>query len=228
MRADRGAARRGTPGVPWLGTSVAAVVPAPSHPVFARLYDPLMGLVDRAGMADRRRRLVAEARGDVVEVGAGTGRNLAYYREVDHVVLLEPDPAMRARLASKVAAAAVPVDVHGTGIDDTTLPDGSADTVIACLVLCTVDTPDTALARIRRLLKPGGRLLFLEHVGVPGWRGRLQSAATPTWSRTLGAGCRLDRPTLDNIRSAGFVITDCHRSGALVQGIAVPSIRKPA
>ena len=195
------------------------------HPIHAFLYDPLMGLVDRAGMGERRRRLVAEARGEVVEVGGGTGRNLPFYRDVDRVVVLEPDGAMRARLLARVDAAAVPVEVHETGIEDSRLPDGFADTVVTSLVLCTVPSPAAALAEIRRLLKPDGRLLFLEHVAVPGVRGRLQALATPVWSRTLGGGCHLDRPTLDSIRAAGFAITDCHRSGVLVQGIAVPSKR---
>ena len=200
---------------------------AASHPLHAALYDPVMGLVDRAGMAERRRRLVAGATGEVVEVGGGTGRNLPYYRDVDRVVVLEPDAAMRAKLLARVPSAPVPVEVHETGVEDTMLPDGFADTVVACLVLCTVDDQALALAAIKRLLAPGGRLLFLEHVRSPGLRGRAQSVVTPVWSRTAGAGCHLDRPTLDAIRAAGFAITDCHRSGALVQGIAVPSTRFP-
>ena len=198
-----------------------------SHPIHAALYDPFMGLVDRAGLGERRRRLIAEATGEVVEVGGGTGRNLTYYRDVTRVVVLEPDAAMRAKLLARGPAARVPVEVHETGIDDTTLPDHFADTVVACLVLCTVPDQANALAAIKRLLKPEGRLLFLEHVRSPGVRGRVQSAVTPVWSRTAGAGCHLDRPTLDAIRAAGFAITDCHRSGALVQGIAVPSNRFP-
>jgi hypothetical protein len=78
------------------------------------------------------------------------------------------------------------------------------------------------------LLKDGGQLLFLEHVRSPGLRGRIQAAVTPVWSRTAGAGCHLDRPTLDALRAAGFAITDCHRSGALVHGIAIPSRRSPS
>ena len=195
------------------------------HPVHAFLYDPLMGLADRAGMADRRRRLVAEARGEVVEVGGGTGRNLPYYRDVTRVVVLEPDAGMRTRLLSRIDAAPVPVEVHESGIEDTNLPDGFADTVVVALVLCSVESPAAALAGIKRILKPDGRLLFLEHVAVPGLRGKVQSVVTPVWRRAIFPGCHLDRPTLDSIRSAGFAITDCHRSGVLVQGIAVPSQR---
>jgi SAM-dependent methyltransferase len=198
------------------------------HPLHAFLYDPLMGLVDRAGMADRRRRLVAEATGEVVEVGGGTGRNLPYYRDVERVVVLEPDGSMRRRLLARIDAAAVPVEVHESGIESSGLPDGFADTVVACLVLCTVASPAAAVAEIRRLLKPEGRLLFLEHVHAPGLRGRVQSAMTPLWSRTAGAGCHLDRPTLDTIRAGGFAITDCDRAGVLVQGAAIPARRVAA
>lgn len=200
-------------------------MPATDHPIHAAVYDPLMAVMERGGLAERRRRLVAGATGEVVEVGGGTGRNLPYYRDVDRVVVLEPDASMRRRLLTRVPSAAVTVEVHETGIEDTNLPDDFADTVVASLVLCSVASPDEAVATIKRILKPDGRLLFLEHVAQPGWRGRLQSAVTPVWSRTAGAGCHLDRPTLDTIRAGGFAITDCHRSGAIVQGIAVPSKR---
>jgi SAM-dependent methyltransferase len=204
---------------------VIAAVPTTDHPLHAALYDPMMELADRAGLADQRRRLVAEATGSVVEVGAGTGRNLPYYRDVDRVVVLEPDGAMRARLLERVEACAVPVEVRDGTVEASGLPDGSADTVVVSLVLCTVDDPAAALAAIRLLLHDDGRLLFLEHVASPGWRGRVQSLVTPVWRRTVFPGCHLDRPTLDLIRAAGFAITDCHRSGVLVQGIAVPSQR---
>lgn len=198
------------------------------HPVHAFLYDPFMEVVDRAGMAGRRRRLLAEARGQVVEIGGGTGRNLPHYRGVDRVVVVEPDAAMRRRLLARLPTAAVPVELHESGLEDCGLPDGFADTVVSTLVLCTVPSLEAALGDIRRLLKPDGRLLFLEHVKAPGWAGRVQSAITPAWSRTAGAGCHLDRSTLDAMRTAGFAITDCRRNGILAEGIAVPSKRAVA
>ncbi len=194
------------------------------HPLHALLYDPVMGLVDRAGLARRRRRLLREARGRVLEVGAGTGRNLPLYAGVDSVVALEPDGAMRRRLFDRLATVSVPVEVHEGGIDDSGLPDASFDTVVTTLVLCTVPDQDSALAEIRRLLKPQGRLLFLEHVRAPGAAGRLQEMATPLWSR-LAAGCHLDRPTLEAMRRSGLAITDCERRGVLAQGLARPSHR---
>lgn len=197
------------------------MAPTSMHALF---YDPVMELVDRVGLASRRRRLVAEARGRVLEVGAGTGRNLELYRDVEAVVVLEPDHAMRRRLLDRLAGAAVPVEVHETSIAESGLPDASFDTVVASLLLCSVDDQARVLAEIRRLVKPEGRFLFLEHVRAPGWPGGLQALATPVWSRVAG-GCHLDRPTLEAIRSAGLAITDCERWGVLVQGTARPAHR---
>lgn len=194
------------------------------HPLHALIYDPVMGLAERAGLAARRQRLVAEAVGRVLEVGGGTGRNLPLYRDVEQVVVLEPDAAMRRRLLERVAAAAVPVEVHETALEESGLPDASFDTVVVSLVLCSVADQGRALAEIRRLLKPGGRLLFLEHLQAPGWPGKLQAAATPLWKRLAG-GCHLDRPTLDAMRRAGLAVTDCDRWWVLVQGAARPSYR---
>lgn len=191
----------------------------------AALYDPIMGLLDRAGLAEARRRLLAGARGRVLEVGGGTGLNLPHYPagDVESVLVVEPDAAMRERLLKRVATAPVPVEVHETTIEGAGLPNASFDTVVAALVLCTVEDQAVALAEMKRALAPGGRLLFLEHVRSPGWRGGVQAALTPAWSRTLGAGCHLDRRTLDAIRAAGFVIDRCERRGSMASGVAVPA-----
>ena len=191
------------------------------NPIHAALYDPF----SRNAVAGQRRRLLADARGAVLEVGAGSGLNLRHYREVDSVCVTEPDAALRKRLFDRVTAAAVPVTIHELPIEETDLPDASFDAVVCTFVLCTVADQGVALEEIRRLLKPEGRLLFLEHVRGPGWRGRLQAVSTPVWSASLGAGCHLDRRTLDAIRSAGFVIDRCDRSGVVAAGVAVPSRR---
>ena len=156
---------------------------------------------------DRRRRLVAEARGCVLDVGRGTGRNLPYYR------LGEGDGAAEVH---DVAA----TELHA-------LAEASFDTVVCAFVLCGVPDQAQVLAAMRRVLRPDGRLLFLEHVRAPRWRGRLQSVATPVWSR-VGAPCRLDRDTLAALRAGGFAVTDCERSGAIVQGVARFSSRQAA
>src|SRR5438105_1544554 len=133
-----------------------------NHRLLAAVYDRFMAPVERAGLTDRRRSLLARARGRVLEVGGGTGVNLPLYRDVVSVTVLEPDAHMRRRLLDRVVQATVPVEVHEAGIDDAPFADGSFDTVVTSLVLCSVPDLDGALARIRRWLAPDGRLLFLE------------------------------------------------------------------
>jgi SAM-dependent methyltransferase len=206
-----------------------------NHRFFAAVYDPVSRLADRAGLAERRRRLLSEARGRVLEVGGGTGLNLPHYRDVDEVVVLEPDEAMRRRLDARLPTATVPVEVQSMAIEDAPFPDGSFDTVVTTLVLCGVPDLAVALARIRGLLKPDGRLLFLEHVAAAGARHGLQRLANPVWRR-VNAGCRLDRDTTAAMRAAGFVITDCERhkmfgdpfTGLTVQGVARPRAQEQA
>lgn len=189
------------------------------HLVHAALYDPVMSLAERMGLGEERRRLVAEARGRVLEIGAGTGRNLPLYRDIESLTVVEPDGAMRRHLLDRVASAVVPVEVHESAVDDSGLPAGAFDTVVSSLVLCTIPDVPAALAEVRRLLAPDGQILFLEHVRLPGVRGRVQRGVTPAWRR-LTAGCHLDRDSLAAMRQAGFVITDCHRSGTIVRGRA--------
>lgn len=181
------------------------------HRLLAATYDAALARAERAGLADRRRRLLAAARGRVLEVGAGTGLNLhAYPATIDRLEVLEPDRAMRARLARRAAGTALPVEVHAGSLEDAPLSPGSYDTVVTTLVLCTVADLDLAVGRIAELLAPGGQLLFLEHGRAPGWRGRAQSLATPVWRRVAG-GCRLDRDVPVALRKADFVISDIER-----------------
>ncbi|WP_343232985.1 class I SAM-dependent methyltransferase [Miltoncostaea marina] len=175
------------------------------HRLFAALYDRLGARAERAWLGDRRRELLAAAEGVVVEVGAGTGANLPHYRGVARVLALEPDPAMRRRLRRRALAAPVPVEVGDAPAERLPLGDATADTVVCTLVLCSVADPDRALAEARRVLRPGGRLLFIEHVRGEGRRARRQDRLTPVWRR-LGAGCHLNRDTVAAIGRAGFRI----------------------
>ena len=206
------------------------------HPFFAAVYEVVSKMADSAGLADRRRRLLAAATGRVLEVGGGNGLNLTHYREVDNVIVLEPDGAMRRRLLERVATASVPVEVHEAAIDEAVFPERSFDTVVCSLVLCTVPDQASALRSIHKLLKPNGKLLFLEHVRATGWLAAFQRLATPLWRR-VSAGCNLDRVTTRAIRDAGFVITDCERfrfsradvfTGTMVQGVAIPRAEETA
>ena len=205
------------------------------HTLFAAVYDRATAPAERAGLADRRRRLLAGATGRVLEIGGGTGANLAHYPEgLDTVTMLEPDSAMRDRLLEKVPSASVPVEVHEAGIEDESLPTDGFDTVVSTLTLCTVPDLDAALAAIKRVLAPGGQLLFIEHVRGTGLQALAQRATAPVWTR-VAAGCHPDRDILAAMRTNGFAVTDLDRfrirlminpliNGA-VQGVARAEVR---
>jgi ubiquinone/menaquinone biosynthesis C-methylase UbiE len=175
------------------------------HPIFAALYDPKSASAERRWMGERRRRLLAGARGVVLEIGGGTGANLAHYRNVDRVIIAEPDPFMRNRIGPKLEEARVPVEVSAAGAEALPYPDGSFDTVVSTLVLCTVPDQEAALDEVRRVLRPGGWLLFIEHVRAAGSAARWQDRLEPLWRRLLG-GCHPNRDTVAAIVEAGFEI----------------------
>jgi len=201
------------------------------HRLFAAAYDRMMAPCEAHGLAERRRRLLANAWGRVLEIGAGTGTNLQHYPagDVASIVALEPDGAMRRRLERKVRQAPFPVEVIGRAVDDADLEDGSVDTVVTALVLCSVPDADRAAGAVRRWLRPDGRLLFLEHVHAAGLRGRVQHAVTPIWQR-VAAGCHLDRDSVGALRRAGLVVTDLEHftlpGGGLVFGNTVQGVAR--
>ncbi len=186
-----------------LGERTAAVSSAKGHRLFAAVYDRLNAQAERPWLGSRRAGLVAQAGGEVLEIGAGTGANLRHYRDVTRVVAAEPDPAMRGRLARHLPRTGVPVEVSGASAEHLGFPDASFDTVVATLVLCSVADPDAALAEMRRVLRPDGRLLVLEHVRGEGRRARWQDRVTPLWRR-VGAGCHPNRDTQAAVVRAGF------------------------
>jgi len=174
--------------------------------VFAAGYDRFMATAEKADLGARRAALLADARGRVLELGAGTGVNLPYYGgDVSEVVLLEPSEPMARRLERKLGAretdlaARVPARVVLAPAEALPFPDASFDTVVATLVLCTVTDPERVLAEVERVLAPGGRLLFLEHVRATSERlARWQTRLNPIQKR-FACGCHLDRPTPDLI-----------------------------
>ncbi len=173
---------------------------------YARCYDFFMDRIDRAGAAEHRRRLVEEAAGEILEIGAGTGKNLPLYRAAERVVALEPDPAMRARAHDAVLEARVPVDVvEGDGMA-LPFPDASFDAVVFSLVLCTVPDMERALAEARRVLRPGGTLRFYEHVRADDPRlARWQDRFERPWG-WVGRGCHPNRDTAVAVSAAGFIV----------------------
>jgi SAM-dependent methyltransferase len=174
---------------------------------FAALYDPVTWVGERAGLGGYRRELLGQARGRTVEIGAGTGANLPYYPAgLRELVRAEPDPTMRTRLERKLRRSGRPARLADAPAERLPLAEGSIDTVVSTLVLCTVDAPDRALAEIRRLLRPDGQLLFIEHV-------RADSAALARWQdrlagpwRRFARGCRCNRATAELLRASGFEV----------------------
>jgi ubiquinone/menaquinone biosynthesis C-methylase UbiE len=175
--------------------------------IMAVLYDPFVWLGEAAGMRRRRRTLVAEARGRVVEIGAGTGLNVAHYTDaVDELVLTEPEPGMRRKLVRRLDRQACAARILATPAERLPLADASVDTVVSTLVLCTVDDPESALREIARVLRPDGQLLFIEHVRAT---SRLLAACQDKllrpW-RGFAGGCVCNRPTVELMRACGFTV----------------------
>lgn len=187
-------------------------------------YDWGMHPLERwGGLARRRAALIPRAQGAVLEVGAGSGANLPFYapERVEHLHLL--DRALSRPLVRRTRRAAVAAQLVEGDVQSLPFADAAFDTVVFTLVFCTVPDPARGLAEIRRVLRPGGTILFLEH-GLPAQRPRLQRALrvlTPAW-RLLAGGCQLDRDPLGNLRRAGFTVdeVECFGRGLLVAGRA--------
>ena len=189
----------------------------------AALYDPFLWLAEKRGMAALRRGLLAEARGAVLEIGAGTGLNLPHYpTDLDQLVLAEPGARIGGHIDLGRAPAGVPARLEPAPAEELPFGDGSFDTVVSTLVLCTVTDPERAVAEAARVLRPGGRLLFLEHVRAePGWRRTMQRRSAGAWA-AFADGCRCDRETLATIE-ARMRIAKLERAGWK----GMPAIVKP-
>jgi ubiquinone/menaquinone biosynthesis C-methylase UbiE len=180
--------------------------------IFARGYDFFFARAERAGLRELRRGALAEASGRTLEIGAGTGLNHDLYPDaVSSLTLTEPFPPMAVQLRAKAAALDRPVEVVEAGAEELPFPDASFDTVALTLVLCTVPEPDRALAEIARVLKPGGRFLFLEHVrsedpALARWQDRLHG---PWYA--FGHGCHCNRDTLAAIERSPLAVERAER-----------------
>lgn len=152
-----------------------------------------------------RTRVLAPARGRVLEIGFGSGANLRFYPpEVDRLEVVEPDGAFTALAQREISDSRIKIELHEAVAESLPFEDDTFDTVVSTLTLCSVTTPDRCLAEVGRVLKPGGRFLFMEHgladeSGVRRWQNRLNRL-----TRSLACGCHLNRDISEIIRGAGF------------------------
>jgi SAM-dependent methyltransferase len=178
------------------------------HPLFARFYTHVLARNEPEELRAYRDELLAGLSGRVVEVGAGSGANFPHYPPtVTEVVAVEPEAYLREQAVAAAPQAPVAVTVLDGIADALPLEDGSCDAAVACLVLCSVPDQASALAELRRVLKPGGELRFLEHVrGATPRMARWQRAVDRTfWPRAFG-GCHTARDTVGAIERAGFAL----------------------
>ena len=182
----------------------------PEHRLFAAVYNAMAEGLERGGLREKRRALLAGATGATLELGAGTGHNLAHYPPaVERLVLTEPDPHMAKRLRARVEESGrAGVEVVEAGAEALPFGDGELDTVTATLVFCTIPDPQAALAEVARVLKPGGRMLFMEHVRARSpRRARWQERLNPV-QNALAGGCNLNRDTAAAIRASGLTLEE--------------------
>lgn len=201
---------------------------------FAAAYDPVLRAAEQAGLAAKRRELLEPLAGHVVELGAGTGANLAHLGPgVERATLLEPTREMAARLRQRVATTphrTTDVEVIEAPAEALPLGDGEADAVVSTLVLCSVDDLSRSLAEARRVLRPDGVLVLLEHVGGTGAMRHAQRTVEPVW-RVVARGCHLTRDTVAAVAAAGFdtsQVRPWRRSGRGTTGVVAGTARLAA
>ncbi len=195
------------------------------HPFFARLWT-VMSAHETPLLRRLRAENLAGLSGRVLEVGAGTGTNFAFYPDsVTQVVAVEPETRLAPKAREAAASAPVPVKVVESTIEalPQTDPDHELfDAVVCSLVLCSVGDPESVLRELNTLLKPGGELRFFEHVASPGWRGAVQRLADATvWPRISG-NCHTHRDTERSVAAAGFSIEKTRHQSTLPAWVPLP------
>lgn len=208
-----------------MGSSPALERRPVRHPLFARFLDSTTAWRDDREHRHLRQRLLAGLRGRVIEVGAGSGRTFPHYpTSVTELIAVEPEPYLRSRAELAASVAAIEIKVIDGVADCVPIEDGYADAAVACGVLCSVPDVPAALAEVRRVLRPGGELRFLEHVRATGAiRARYQDLASVIWPRLMG-GCHPNRDTRAAIEETGFQIESV---GYFLHPRATPSVLGP-
>ena len=196
---------------------------------FAFIYDPLIAKTETACLKEWRKELLQNASGVILEVGAGTGANLAYYPDtVNELIISEPDKFMRKKLSEKLRSFDIKnVIIKDFGMEDINLADNSVDCVISTLVCCSVNCPHKSLHQAYRVLKPGGKLIFMEHVAAENNSKRLkwQNRINPIW-KLISGNCHTNRETEKYIKQAGFSIQNIQKASMRkAPAIVRPTIR---
>lgn len=161
-------------------------------------------------IARERARIVPEAEGVVLDVGFGSGTNLGHYdpARVRHVIGLDPSGAMLAKSSARAGDTSIPYEIVEAGAEAMPIDSATIDSVVMTFTLCTIRETLAALSECRRVLKPGGRLLFLEHGRAQRDGARwVQDRLTPVW-KPIAGGCHLNRDPLAEFDAAGFAIED--------------------
>jgi len=176
--------------------------------MFAKGYDFFMRPLEKKKFKEIREELLVKANGCVLEIGSGTGINFPLYKSVKKVVATEPSTYMIERSQEKLKQSHVEIEIVQAGAEKLPFPDNSFDTVVATLVLCTIPNPNQAMIEMLRVCKPGGKLLFFEHVKMDNqFLAGLQELLTPAWKK-ICEGCCLNRDTLTLIKSNDLLINE--------------------
>jgi ubiquinone/menaquinone biosynthesis C-methylase UbiE len=180
-------------------------LPQQGHKWFAAIYDRMMASAERSFMKGVRQEIAGGARGRVLELGAGTGANFAYYEDgAEELFAIEPDPYMLERARRRAGESGRAIDLRQAPAEDIPFEDASFDTVVSTLVMCSVKDPLRALSEARRVLKPSGKLRLYDHVRYDYAFGAFwQDLIAPAW-RWFGAGCNPNRDVAALAREAGF------------------------
>lgn len=188
-------------------------------PPLANIYDALFAPAERWGLRDRRRRLLEGLSGRTIEIGAGTGLNMALYPTSGvEIHAVEPNPQMIDRLAARSRRASNPIRLYQCDGHDLPFRDEVFDSAIMTFALCTIPDPVRALEEAHRVVRPGGLLRFLEHVRSPSPRtARWQDRINPVWRRATG-GCRLNQPTVEILAATRW---EMDSTGRFARGFVV-------
>jgi ubiquinone/menaquinone biosynthesis C-methylase UbiE len=185
------------------------------HPIRGRLNAWFLAYAETAmheEYGDRKVSMLGPIPETVVELGPGSGANFRYYPRGTRVIAFEPNPMMHRRMNAQALRHGIRIDLRHAGAEGMDVETSSVELVVSTLVLCSVREPERVVAEVRRVLKPGGRLVFLEHVAAPsGTRlRRVQDIIHRPW-HWLGEGCNLTRDTASTLQNAGFSSLELER-----------------